>query len=379
MYELRARHPGHRRADAAAGPPGRDGGARLPRARTEAGRQRDVTAPRLEIHLDRIEHNARTLVERLDPLGIAVTGVTKATLGSPEIARELLAAGVTLARRLADREHRAPARRRDHGPDHPDPLAHAQPGRPGRRERRPQPQHRARRHRPTLDAARRRQASATASSSWSNSATYARASCPATSTTPCDRSSTFPDIVAARHRHQPGLPERRDPRRVQHGRALRARDVDRGDVRRRPRHRLRRQLGEPRLGARPGRRHRSRQRSSPRRVDPARPRTDPTFDPRRPPHRRRSRSSARSSSPRSSRRRPRGERGQTAFGEPVDRPGRSRRAQTRVIVALGRQDVDPDGLVATRRLRDPRREQRPPRPRRHDRPRRPWEPSFAST
>jgi predicted amino acid racemase len=54
-----------------------------------------VSTPRLEIHLDRIGQNARTLVHRLDPLGITVCGVTKATLGSPEIAREVLAAGVT--------------------------------------------------------------------------------------------------------------------------------------------------------------------------------------------------------------------------------------------------------------------------------------------
>jgi predicted amino acid racemase len=54
-----------------------------------------VSTPRLEIHLDRIHHNARTLVRRLHPLGITVCGVTKATLGSPEIAHRLLAAGVT--------------------------------------------------------------------------------------------------------------------------------------------------------------------------------------------------------------------------------------------------------------------------------------------
>jgi len=51
-------------------------------------------APRLEIRLDRIRHNARTLVERLGAKGVGVTGVTKATLGSPEVARELLRAGV---------------------------------------------------------------------------------------------------------------------------------------------------------------------------------------------------------------------------------------------------------------------------------------------
>jgi predicted amino acid racemase len=54
-----------------------------------------MPAPRLEIDLDKIYHNARTLVERLAPHGISVTGVTKATLGSPEIARTLLRAGVS--------------------------------------------------------------------------------------------------------------------------------------------------------------------------------------------------------------------------------------------------------------------------------------------
>jgi len=53
-----------------------------------------MPAPRLEIDLDKILHNARTLVERLAPHGISVTGVTKATLGSPEIAGALLRAGV---------------------------------------------------------------------------------------------------------------------------------------------------------------------------------------------------------------------------------------------------------------------------------------------
>jgi predicted amino acid racemase len=54
-----------------------------------------VTAPRLEIRLDRILHNAKTLVDRLALRGISVTGVTKAAPGLPEIARVLLSAGVT--------------------------------------------------------------------------------------------------------------------------------------------------------------------------------------------------------------------------------------------------------------------------------------------
>lgn len=54
-----------------------------------------MTAPRLEVDLDKIGHNARTLVERLGHRGIGVTGVTKAALGSPLLATALVRAGVT--------------------------------------------------------------------------------------------------------------------------------------------------------------------------------------------------------------------------------------------------------------------------------------------
>jgi len=54
-----------------------------------------MTAPRLEIDLDKIHHNALTLVASLRERGISVTGVTKATLGSPEIANAWLQAGVS--------------------------------------------------------------------------------------------------------------------------------------------------------------------------------------------------------------------------------------------------------------------------------------------
>jgi predicted amino acid racemase len=53
-----------------------------------------MTAPRLGIDLDKIQHNAFTLVNRLKARGISVTGVTKATLGDPRIAGALLQAGV---------------------------------------------------------------------------------------------------------------------------------------------------------------------------------------------------------------------------------------------------------------------------------------------
>lgn len=57
-----------------------------------------MTLPRLEIDLAKIQHNARTLIRRLDHRGIAVTGVTKAFLGDAEMAHALVGAGIdTLA------------------------------------------------------------------------------------------------------------------------------------------------------------------------------------------------------------------------------------------------------------------------------------------
>lgn len=53
-----------------------------------------MSALRLEIDLNKIQHNTRTLVEKLARAGISVTGVTKATLGSTNIADAMLRAGV---------------------------------------------------------------------------------------------------------------------------------------------------------------------------------------------------------------------------------------------------------------------------------------------
>lgn len=53
-----------------------------------------MIAPRLEIDLEKIEDNTRTLIKRLAPQGISVTAIMKATLGSPEIANAFLRAGV---------------------------------------------------------------------------------------------------------------------------------------------------------------------------------------------------------------------------------------------------------------------------------------------
>ncbi len=52
-----------------------------------------MTAPRLEIDLGAIRHNTRSLVERLAPKGIGVTGVSKGALGSPGVAAAMLSGG----------------------------------------------------------------------------------------------------------------------------------------------------------------------------------------------------------------------------------------------------------------------------------------------
>ena len=52
-----------------------------------------MTAPRIEFDLGKLEHNARVLVDRLAPVGIGVTGVTKATLGEPEVGAAMLRGG----------------------------------------------------------------------------------------------------------------------------------------------------------------------------------------------------------------------------------------------------------------------------------------------
>ncbi len=54
-----------------------------------------MKAPRLEINLNKIEHNTKTLIDRLAINGISVTGITKSVLGSADIAEAFLNAGMT--------------------------------------------------------------------------------------------------------------------------------------------------------------------------------------------------------------------------------------------------------------------------------------------
>lgn len=53
-----------------------------------------MSAPRLEINVAKITANAKSLVDLLNTRGISVTGVTKAALGCPIIASALISAGV---------------------------------------------------------------------------------------------------------------------------------------------------------------------------------------------------------------------------------------------------------------------------------------------
>jgi predicted amino acid racemase len=53
-----------------------------------------MTAPRLEIELEAVRHNATVLVDRLGRRGIRVVGVTKAVMAWPELAGVLAKAGV---------------------------------------------------------------------------------------------------------------------------------------------------------------------------------------------------------------------------------------------------------------------------------------------
>ena len=58
-----------------------------------------MRTPRIEIDLSAVEHNARELVRRLHARGIDVTAVTQATLGSPDVAKAMIRGGV---KRLGD-------------------------------------------------------------------------------------------------------------------------------------------------------------------------------------------------------------------------------------------------------------------------------------
>jgi predicted amino acid racemase len=58
-----------------------------------------MISPRIEIDLGAIEHNAKTLAGKLNRRGLQVTGVTNATLGSPEVAQAMIRGGI---RRLGD-------------------------------------------------------------------------------------------------------------------------------------------------------------------------------------------------------------------------------------------------------------------------------------
>jgi len=58
-----------------------------------------MLTPRIEIDLEKIAHNAKTLMELYGSKGIGVIGVTKVVCGDPDIADALVKSGITI---LAD-------------------------------------------------------------------------------------------------------------------------------------------------------------------------------------------------------------------------------------------------------------------------------------
>ncbi len=75
-----------------------------------------MTGLRIEVDFDKIGDNARLLVARAAARGISITGVTKAMLGAPDLARVLCAAGVTT---LGDSRIENIERMGEAGVDHP--------------------------------------------------------------------------------------------------------------------------------------------------------------------------------------------------------------------------------------------------------------------
>ena len=53
-----------------------------------------MTAPRLEINLEKIKHNARELQNLFSSKGISITAVTKDVLGSLDIVHALIESGI---------------------------------------------------------------------------------------------------------------------------------------------------------------------------------------------------------------------------------------------------------------------------------------------
>ncbi len=94
MYELELGDPRHRCPDPPDRPSARHGVRGVPGPGREVDDRRQVSSPRLEIDLDAVGHNACALVAVCGRRGIAVTAVTKAMLGSPDLARMVVAAGV---------------------------------------------------------------------------------------------------------------------------------------------------------------------------------------------------------------------------------------------------------------------------------------------
>ena len=88
-----------------------------------------MSCPRIEVDLDKIRRNTETVVRRLDPRGIDVTGVTKAVCGHPAIAQAMLDGGALGASGRTYKQRAEATSSRHHLPGHADPNTDVKSGR----------------------------------------------------------------------------------------------------------------------------------------------------------------------------------------------------------------------------------------------------------
>ena len=228
--------------------------ARVPAARREADRRPlDDRAAAGDPTSTKIEHNARTLVDRLarqghrrhrrSPRPRSARPRSRAALARRRRRRRSASHGSRTSRRCG-----GPASRRRSRLIRSPMLS--QVDRVGR-ARRPEPQHRARRDRARCPSAARRQGRVHGVVLMVELGDLREGILPDDVEASSRHVLGLPNLVASRHRHQPGLPERRRPRRPRTWPSSRTWPTSIETTLRDPaRHRVGRELGQPRLGPR---------------------------------------------------------------------------------------------------------------------------------
>ena len=177
------------------------------RAPPDAGCRRSVTSPRLEIDLDRIGHNARIARRPSRGAGRRRHRHHQGELGDCPRSPVRCSRRRRVARRLADREPRTPSGRRHRRRRRV--LVRSptrQSGRPGGGRRRHELAHRSRRSSICSPPPPHAPDACTAVVLMVELGDLREGSCPATCPTPCARLPRVREHRAARHRHEPRLP-----------------------------------------------------------------------------------------------------------------------------------------------------------------------------